>query len=75
MDPQAAWDQMLRAFACEEWSDVHEYATALSAWLDRRGFPPKVIINPSVGDPFNSALALSACEFALARAAENGWPP
>ena len=75
MDPQVAWDELLRAFACEDWLAVSEHATALKIWLQRSGFPPRVIAEPCIGDPFNRVLALSACEFALAQAAEKGWPP
>jgi hypothetical protein len=75
MDPQVTWDQMLRAVACQDWDEVRELATALSEWIARGGFPPKVIVDPAVGDPFNAALAASACEFALGEACNQGWPP
>ena len=68
MDPQVTWDLMLRAYAREEWLDVREHGTALSAWLTRGGFPPPIIADPPVGDDFNFALALVACKYAQAKA-------
>ena len=47
MDPQAAWDQLLAAYADGDWDAIEERATALMGWLDRGGFPPKVLENPS----------------------------
>ncbi len=74
MDPQAACDQMLNAVARQNWPEVREYATALSEWLARGGFPPKVVVSPAVGDPLNAVLAAAACEFVLAEASARGWP-
>ena len=65
MDPQAAWDQLLSAYAQGDWDVIEERATELLEWLDRGGFPPKVICNPAVGPEFNSAIVRAACAFAL----------
>ena len=43
MDPQAAWDQLLAAFADGDWDTIEERATDLLAWLNRDGFPPTVL--------------------------------
>ena len=72
MDPQVTWDLMLRAYASEDWPDVLEHGAALSAWLTRGGFPPTIITDPLMGDDFNFALALVACKYAVAKAAEKG---
>jgi hypothetical protein len=72
MDPQVTWDLMLRACASENWPAVHEHGTALSTWLTRGGFPPRIIADPPMGDDFNFALALVACKYALAVAAKKG---
>jgi hypothetical protein len=68
MDPQVTWNQMLRAYAAEEWPDLREHANALSTWLGRGGFPPTVITDPLMGDDFNFALAIVGCKYALAKA-------
>jgi hypothetical protein len=65
MDPQAAWDQLLCAYAQGDWDTIEERATDLLEWLSRGGFPPKVLSNPDPGPDFNRALARSGCEFAL----------
>ena len=72
MDPQVTWDLMLRAYASEDWPDVHEHGSALSTWLTRGGVPPGIIADPPVGDDFNFALALVACKYALAKAVKKG---
>ena len=46
MDPQATWDLMLGAYVREDWPEVHEHGTALSAWLTRGGFPPTIVADP-----------------------------
>src|SRR3989442_1598497 len=43
MDPQATWDQLLCAYAEGDWDAIEERATELLEWLDRGGFPPKVL--------------------------------
>src|SRR5262249_219354 len=43
MDPQAAWDRLLAAYAAGDWDQIEELATDLLAWLNRDGFPPTVI--------------------------------
>lgn len=65
MDPQAAWDQLLAAFAEGDWDMIDESATNLIEWLDRDGFPPTVLSIPDLGPDFNRALARAGCAFAL----------
>jgi hypothetical protein len=64
MDPQAAWDQLLCAYAEGNWDTIEERATDLLEWLDRGGFPPKVG-SPDPGPDFNRAVARAGCELAL----------
>ena len=65
MDPQAAWDQLLAAYADGDWDVIEERATDLLAWLDRGGFPPKVLTNRDLGDDINRAIARAGCLLAL----------
>ena len=62
MDPQAAWDQLLSAYADGDWDEIEERATDLLAWLDRGGFPPKIV---DADADWNSALARAGCRHAL----------
>jgi hypothetical protein len=64
MDPQAAWDQLVNAFIEGDWDAIEDRATALLAWLDRGGFPPKVLAQ-NVGPHWNRALARAGCLTAL----------
>jgi hypothetical protein len=65
MDPQAAWDQLLAAYAAGEWDQIEERATDLLAWLDRGGFPPMIIQQPDLDPDWNCALARAGCIHAL----------
>ena len=65
MDPQATWDQLLAAYAAGDWDLIEERATDLLAWLDRDGFPPKVLIRDQLGEDGNRVLARAGCLFAL----------
>ena len=61
MDPQAAWDQLLAAYAAGDWDEIEEHATDLLAWLDRGGFPPMIIQQPDLDSDWNRALARAGC--------------
>lgn len=47
MDPQAAWLAMIQALIDEDYEVATEYADALCSWLERGGFPPRVL--PDLG--------------------------
>ena len=64
MDPQAAWDQLLAAYAAGDWDILEDRATDLIAWLDRGGFPPKILDRDDLPD-WNRALAYEGCRLAL----------
>ena len=53
MDPQTTWDQLLTAYAAGDWDLIEERATDLLAWLDRGGFPPKVLPKSELGEDGN----------------------
>ena len=65
MDPQATWEQLLRAYAAGDWDAIEERATELIEWLDRGGFPPRVLSNQKLGPDWDRALARAGCQFAL----------
>ncbi|MFO0967864.1 MAG: hypothetical protein U0793_20060 [Gemmataceae bacterium] len=64
MDPQAAWDQLLCAYAEGDWDVIEQRATDLLAWLDNGGFPPQVL-RQNLGPHWNRALARAGCLIAL----------
>jgi hypothetical protein len=68
MDPQATWDQMLSAYAANEWDDVKDLAQALIHWLGTGGFPPKIAGAVPVGDAWNRSVALYAAQLSLEHA-------
>ena len=72
MDPQATWDQLLAAYAAGDWDVIEERATDLIAWLDRGGFPPKVLNQSELGEEGNRILTRTACLFAL-DAVQGAW--
>ena len=66
MDPQAAWDRLLAAYAEGDWDSLEELAVALGNWLQMGGFPPVVLGHPGLGLEFEKALATAGCKFVLA---------
>ena len=65
MDPQATWEQLLAAYAGGDWDVIEERATDLLGWLDRGGFPPKVLNRPGLGPDWDRVLARAGCLLAL----------
>ena len=65
MDPQAAWGQLLAAYAAGDWDILEERATDLIEWLDRGGFPPMILKQPDIDPELNRALARAGCFHAL----------
>lgn len=70
MDPQAAWDRLLEAYAEQDWEAVEELADGLLAWLDGQGFPPQTTPGRNLDADWNRAVARSACQLALEKALE-----
>ncbi len=65
MDPQAAWDRMLTAYAESDYASAQEFAQVLKNWLQAGGFPPTVLGHPEIGPHFESVLALASCTYIL----------
>jgi hypothetical protein len=74
MDPQAAWDELLCAYAEGDFDRIEELAAALSEWLRKGGFPPTVLGHPDVGEDFERAFALAGCKAALEMVGSR-WSP
>lgn len=72
MDAQATWEQLLAAYAAGDWDLIEERATDLLGWLDRGGFPPKVLARADLGEDGNRVLARAGCLFAL-DAIQGAW--
>lgn len=62
MDPQAAWDQLLAAYDRLDWSTVEDRATGLLEWLNRGGFPPRIVSPHYAGQEWNRNVVRFACE-------------
>ncbi|MEZ5942486.1 MAG: hypothetical protein R3C18_13920 [Planctomycetaceae bacterium] len=67
MDPNQAWNNMLRAYATKQWQEALEASEVLKDWLDDGGFPPQPTIGTTAGDltcqldpTFNQAICLAA---------------
>ena len=64
MNPQVTWEQLLCAYTRGDWEQIDELAAALVSWLDRGGFPPKIVDRDDLPD-WNRALAYEGCRLAL----------
>jgi len=69
MDPNTAWDNMIAAYATNQWADALEHAEALKDWLDGGGFPPHSTIGSCSGaftmqpdEHLSRAIAISVCD-------------
>ena len=74
MDPQATWDQLLAAYVAGDWDVIEERANDLLEWLDRGGFPPKILQIEDIDPEWNSVLAQAGCHYALA-SVQGEWRP
>ena len=72
MDPQTTWDQLLEAYADEDWDTVLDLAEGLQHWLESGGFPPRATTGADMGKPWDRAIALAGCCLAVAHAREGG---
>lgn len=74
MDPSAAWNSLLMAYATKQWADAIEPAEALLDWLNGGGFAPQPTIGSTTGNltcqldaDFSAAICRAACEHVLDR--------
>lgn len=74
MDPQIAWEQLLSAYAEGDWDRIVEHGEALLDWLDRGGFPPRVMNHPGLGSDWDRMLTRAGCLFALENV-QSEWRP
>ena len=65
MDPQAAWQRLVDAYASQKWMDAKEAAEDLIAWLRKSGFPPQTLSSHPMDDAWNRTLAEAACRFVI----------
>ena len=65
MDPQAAWQRLIDAYASRNWIEATAAAEDLLAWLRNGGFPPQTLSSPSMDDAWNQMLAEAACRFVI----------
>lgn len=64
MDPQAAWDAMLRSLAAGEWREAASHAGDLRRWLDYAGFPPDTTNGQFNDHYWNRRIATLGCKLA-----------
>ena len=74
MDPVQSWNNMLTAYATQQWAEALEFAEALRDWLERGGFTPQPTIGTTTGtfacqldDEFSRAVCLAACHHIFER--------
>ena len=70
MDPQTTWDDLLAAYAAEQWDQLQELADGLLTWIERGGFAPRATTGDDMGQEWDRAIALAACRFALSKVEE-----
>ena len=67
MDPDVAWQDMLRAVADRDWEEARERAGALLAWLGKGGFPPITHPESKLPKSWHHSMTYFACHLVL------GW--
>jgi len=48
MDPHAAWQELLAAYAANDLESFRDLAEGLRHWLARGGFPPRITNHPAI---------------------------
>ncbi|TWU44922.1 hypothetical protein Q31b_00930 [Novipirellula aureliae] len=62
MDPQATWNELLRAWNADDADAAHDAANTLLEWLRKRGAAPVTIEQLSKDDPLHEVIATATCE-------------
>ena len=70
MDPQTAWNDLLAAYAAEQWDEVLDLAEGLLHWIDRGGFPPRAVTGSEMGKEWDREITLAGCRLAITKAQE-----
>jgi len=65
MDPQAAWNEMLEAFASGNHDEAAKLADYLLNWLGRGGFPPQTSPSHRLPADWNRPIAVLGCQLVL----------
>jgi hypothetical protein len=65
MDPQVVWENLLDAYADNDWPAATEHAEALLSWMERGGFPPQTVASRQLRPELERVIAIAACQFAL----------
>lgn len=65
MDPQAAWNELLADYDRLDWDEVEVQAQGLIDWLNRGGFPPRIVGTHAAGQEWNRAVVRFAVEQAI----------
>jgi len=61
MDPQAAWDELLKARHERDWDRARELAENLLEWMKKKGFPPNTVGESTIGRTWHRAVAEFVC--------------
>lgn len=61
MDPQATWQELLKARLERDWDHAEELAESLLEWMKNKGFPPTTVGESSIGKSWHHAVAQFVC--------------
>lgn len=65
MDPQATWEELLKARQERDWDRAEELAENLLEWMKKRGFPPTTVGEATIGRTWHHAVAQFVCFMTL----------
>jgi len=63
---------MLESYASGDWDQVEDLAEGLLVWLERGGFSPRAVTGGEMGQPWDRAITIAGCRFALEQARKGG---
>ncbi|TWU34921.1 hypothetical protein [Novipirellula artificiosorum] len=61
MDPQATWNELIRAWSARDVQAAQEAAEALLEWLRKGGFAPLTMQQLPQGDLLHETIATAVC--------------
>ena len=71
MDPESAWNEMLAAFAENNFADAESSAESLLNWIERGGFAPRTV-SIAIPDEWNRAICGYVCREVLRATGTSG---